>query len=953
MSGRSRPRRPATSSSPDIEKRLRTPAQHGADPRRVAVATALIILCFAMLVGLTMARSRMAELVRSPLSAKLADSERITYYTFERDEGPSFRIGPGDQSIKLITHLLLPPDTFYDPDQEYAYGVVVILRALDGSELSRHELNIRTRQSKGGGDRFGWRYENSFMLDDDRQLTDDRLTRVRLPESDRDRLLELRLIPRVPASDVSGLARVYVRRPRPVDDRALRELSLTPEAGRGLIDHLTHRDWTQLSEDERRVKLSQIWERLSAEGEVRSNYQTLSIYETGFRLERGTKSNSRRVEVERWRSMAVNVIGPAELELRVSGPEGSAGTLEIYRYGIDGSAFSYPRHDARTRPLTIPAGVHTLFVESERLVEVELEVVDAEAERVWLVEAERPIREDEDGNEVLESDRRRVQVARVGAQWRERPRWKVAGPKDAAARTFRFDVRVSAHVASSWWRKHGPTPSLDLCFLDEEGEELSCERWEGHPSVGSRFEGLREGGELEGSGSPRWYVVSEPQTVRVIAPVGAASVELRDPQGGLDQRLIVRGYGYWPEVETTLGEPFRRYNDSPELIWRYPPLDTRTWFPLRPSNYDELQDDLAITDLYAQVRLQPRGEGTGTGLRVPGWRWSTGDPDRDDRVANDYAGADGWDPGPWVTLEPRGVHRRRSILERLDDEAGRRLASRWDSSLFTELWPGRLLITDFSASGPQAPELHWQVDPRALGRSVTLHIDDQTHTHQIAATRGRWRLPVDDGRRRVRLEFKAPGSQQQMWIDRPVLVASPPVSRRRTVHELTTELNFPLLKPGREALTVNLVVYLPRRRERAELLIDVDGGQPERQSGVIGKFVSLGERSYTIDEIAAYDEHDRMVDGRAAIRFIDLDAHKGLPLDAVTISLTLGEDIVPGRHLVRVKLLDGGRVHVRAFHRGVGSRSTAAASWTEATSQAARAAQTQAQALEPSEEPSR
>src|SRR5690606_5849077 len=216
-----------------------------------------------------------------------------------------------------------------------------------------------------------------------------------------DRLVELRLIPNTPATDVSALARVYVRRPRAVDDRKLRELSLAPEAARELVDRLTWRDWHQLPEDERRVKLSQIWERLAAEGEPGLDYQTLSIYETGFRLPRGSKTDARRLEVDRWRSLAINLIGPAELELRVFGDAGEAASLEIHRRGLDGVTHGYPRHGASVRPLAIPEGVHTLFIESERRLELELEVEDAVAERVWLIEAERPLRENEHGNEVL------------------------------------------------------------------------------------------------------------------------------------------------------------------------------------------------------------------------------------------------------------------------------------------------------------------------------------------------------------------------------------------------------------------------------------------------------------------------------------------------------------------------------------------------------------------------
>src|SRR5690606_29408513 len=94
--------------------------------------------------------------------------------------------------------------------------------------------------------------------------------------------------------------------------------------------------------------------------------------------------------------------------------------------------------------------------------------------------------------------------------------------------------------------------------------------------------------------------------------------------------------------------------------------------------------------------------------------------------------------------------------------------------------------------------------------------------------------------------------------------------------------------------------------------------------------LSLADRSYTIDRGGAHDERDRLVDPRSEIRFVDLEARQGVTLDTATITITLGEDVVPGSHEVRVRLLDGGRVWVRAFHRGVADRSKSAASWTEA-----------------------
>lgn len=939
MSTDGRVLRPATRSSPELSARLRRPAQHGARPWQVAVATGVAVLIMALLILLTLTRHRISTYLASPLAEKLAGTDRVAYYVIPEElaDAPSFRIAPHDVSIKLITHVELPSGHVFGAEEDFAYGIRFTLESLDGEPQWTHEVNIRTRQSKKDHDRFGWRHENAFLLDDTgtgrrpRELTDDRLTRVRLPEGVSDRRLRMTFVPREPSSDVRGIARVYVRHERPVDDRTLRELSLAPEAAAELVDHLTYRDWDQLSEDERRQKLGHVWERMSAEGHAGVDYEILSIYETGFRLPRGTKTEQRRLEVDDAHSLAFNVIGPAELTLEVFGDADQFVGLGVKRRGIDGHDVAYGSSRVALRSLSMPEGVHTLIIESEHFLELTLEVAEARVDdaRVWLCEADRPRRTDEDGDEVLEPDVRRIQAVHLGARWQVPPRWAIEGPDDPATRMFRFDVRVVHPSAMAWWRDPnvGPEPELELCFFDRAGVQLGCEPWTGRRAQESHFEGVLIADESSWSGpiQTRWYAVSEPQTGRVIAPVEAAQFELRARAGipGLlevpDQRLIVRAYGYWPEVETVVGLPFREY-ETEQTLWRYPPLDTRTWFPLRPINYDALQDDSAISDLLAQVRLQPRGFGDGGSGR---------DPNLDDRVANERAGPDGWDPGPWVTLEPRGVHRRRSILEQLDAEAGRRLAGRWDASLFTELWPERNMIVNFSATGPGAPQLHWQVDPSTLGKNVQLSIDDASYEHTVGETRGRWKLPIERGRRDLALEFDADNSDYEMWIDRPVLVASPPVSRRRVVHELTNSLVFPLRKPSSEALSVNLVVYIPRRRERAELALTVDDGRPRRRTGVPIERVSLTDRSYSIDPGGAFDEQDRLVDERAPIRFVDLEGNNKMPLDTVTVQITLGEDIVPGVHEVRVDLLDGDRVWVRAFHRGVADRSKPATSWTE------------------------
>ncbi|MCA9686631.1 MAG: hypothetical protein KC457_30980, partial [Myxococcales bacterium] len=142
------------------------------------------------------------------------------------------------------------------------------------------------------------------------------------------------------------------------------------------------------------------------------------------------------------------------------------------------------------------------------------------------------------------------------------------------------------------------------------------------------------------------------------------------------------------------------------------------------------------------------------------------------------------------------------------------------------------------------------------------------------------------------------------WIDRPVLVASPTVSRRRVIHELTTSLVFPIYKPGPEALIVNVVVYLPRKRENAALEISVDDGVPPRLTGVPLDKLSVAERRYRIERPGASDDHGRPVDARSEVHFVDLEGQHGVALDTVTLTITMGEDVLPGSHDVRVELVE-------------------------------------------------
>ncbi len=935
-------RRPSAQQAEQIAARLRRPSRHGGGLGQGVVAAAVLSICLVGLVVLTQSRAPLARAVSSALAEKIAGSERVAYYLFDADQGPRFRLGPNDTSIKIITHLELPKGTpEYDPDTEYAYGVELSLFSRDGRELWRRRVNIQTRQSKAGLEDGVWLLENAFTPDGSRELTDDRLTRIELPEAEGlgDRWLELRLIPDEPHEHVRGLMRGYFRELRAEDERFFNRLAISDGAGRALVDRVTDREWESLSQSERNAKLKWVWMRLAADGRPGRDYKIMSIYETGFWLPRGASAVVERQRVEPTRWLAFNTVGPADLELRIRPQVGDPQDLKIRRYGVDGSSDVYTSRGDLNRILSVPAGVSTLVFETERgPLDLELEVLGSGRDRVWFSEAERPSRIDDEGDERLDPDLRRVPLIRLGENWHQRPRWTIVDSEDEAARMLRFDVRTVARQASTW-PTQAPTPSVEYCFFDALDAPLHCETWTGAPVLPSHFEGLREGAQAGGGADATapWYPLSEPQRLRVVAPEGARSVVLSaaagdgDPsrnqvgdQGGDQARVLVRGYGYWPEVRTRIALPWREHSGE-DTIWRYSPLETRTWFPMRPVNHDALREDRALADLVAQVRLQPRGLGEGQA-------WAGESPERGHRWSNTLA-EDGWDPGPWVTVDPRGRHRRRSILERLDDDAARRLRRNWSASLFTSLRLDQPYTVGLDATGPAAPELHWQVAPEALGGQWQVSIDGRTYSHAIDESRGRFRLPVEDGKRRVQVGLEGLDSSDvgevRMWIDRPVLAGSPPTSRRRTLHELLNTLVFPVPKPGSEAVIFNVVAYIPRQRGTAQFELRVDGGEPQRRVGVPLELFSVATRDFSVDSAVVSEGSGKVVGERERVRFVDLESRTGLSLEVVHLRITMGEDVVPGPHEISVTLVDGGRVWVRAFHRGIGETRRPASSWSE------------------------
>jgi hypothetical protein len=524
---------------------------------------AMTVLAFAALavgVGFTVAEPPDA------LERKVADAERHLYYRITHASGPTFELTGEETSVRFVV-LALVPGT-YDPARELEVGVRVELAGYGW----KRDLFARARQSKARAvpDHGGmWLDENTFSLHRGLEFTDDRAFTVPLPAIAAGAILKVTLL----GDAAEGIVRASTRVERTSVARRLE--ALRPADREHAASQLGFSPWDHVEASNELAMLRFVERKLSAEGEEGEDYEIREVYTTGFRTRESAEA-ARGIAIAPGRDAAVNVIGPASIELGIEREDvldATAATVTVAMLG-EGAAVSpidiaMPARDGRTkRRLDVPAGVYTLTLSATRGARIDL---DGPSQAVLAARPGSP----------LAPDVQRIATYVVGPS-SEPVRVALAGPDDAYGRVVRVDVPALAATEVT----------LSLDAIDANGTSLATTTTKIESEL-SRFEVAQLYGKLEAS-------VSEPIVVRLVAPRGARELRIRTDAPALVAMSAPIGAAT-PDV---LDAP---YADVvlPVLLWRYARFASRGWIPIRAANHASLVPE-RLAAVAAQARLETR-----------------------------------------------------------------------------------------------------------------------------------------------------------------------------------------------------------------------------------------------------------------------------------------------------------------------------------------------------------
>ncbi|RKH18023.1 hypothetical protein D7X74_10775 [Corallococcus sp. CA047B] len=860
---------------------------------RALLALLGLLTALALIWGASLAVLGNTDTPTARRDAKFVNAERLIFYRLEPGKEMRVRVPSEAEELLIVTHEMLPEGTPYAPEKQYQYGLQAILRAPAGIVLER-AIFTRTRQSKGQPQEDGtFLEESAFTTNATAQVTDEREFVLRLPERPEHSVLYLR-----PAGTKGTLlARVYVRAHRTLPLLASQKLAQARaevRAGRA-----TFEPFEKLSQDTRRWLTEEHWERLNAEGEAGTDYQIEPVYRTAFRLPLVEATESVQERLEAGRAVALNVTGPAKpvlwlwsdatdahpqphgpVTVRTLSQDGLVHTVELPG-PVAGSPMSHP--------LELPAGVHTVTVRNDGKEDLRY-TVEGPFESWLLPAGPRPAPgAAADGHVAFLPDTRRTEAFATG------PACPVLeldiDPRmDAAGRLVRIDAR-SLDRAPSREPLH-----LSLTVLDAQGQPLGQASLdattEPAPFESADLVAL-PGGALPcmpvaqvtqdagsaGSGEvtdlPAW--VSQVASARLFLPAGARKLRVEAPRS-----TIVQFYSFLAGAQALT--PVAPYTETAlkGVRWRNAPLDQRSWHPMRPANMSELMQGGARMELLSQVRLEPVGP-------------------EDEAVAPS---------GDAVVVRPYGTPAVVEVLESAQADTADVVRT-----LSTILEPGRAVRAQFDARTPTRPEVRLSLkDATALGNEVEVLLDGEPlHRFTVRSTRSRELLPpLPPGEHEVLLRSSAPGLTAM--LNRPPAAGSG--LRSRTVYPVgSSGLRVPVRKTGPGAVTLNVVVYTPvaEASTAPRLSVTVDGGNPVRRASVLVPHVTRAERTVVLP---ASERDPAMPAGRPGVKWY-----------ARTVPVTLGEDIAPGVHTVRIQALGPEPMWARFFVFGQSLENTAPREW--------------------------
>jgi hypothetical protein len=601
-----------------------------------------------VLLGFLALSARVATSLGAPdlMEQKLAGAERYIYYRLAPDTGPKFELVPGDRSLRLVTHVVVPPGV-YDPGREVEYGVRVVVELADGKAWTR-DIYTRSRQSKArwtGGPKGRWLDENTFVPGSALQLTDDRLLVLALPSS-------------LPASATArvtllgevgeGYVRAYAPMPRDNIARRVRDL---PDPDRARIAaSLGHLPWDRITAPEQLQSIRFAERRLSAEGKDGSDYHTRTLFTTAFRL-RNDAALERGLLITASHGAAINVVGPARIDLAITRPPpATPGLLDVALVGeqqVPARSLALPDLGARTtHAIDIPVGVFTLMLTATAAARVEVSTASTSAVLLGGTPG-APLVPDEQLATAFEAP---VEIA-------------IDGPPDLLSRVLRIDLRAlaseptldaSAPVAPS------VAGELVIETLGDDGNVIATTKAP-YESVASKLELAKLPGKLAAS-------VCEPASVRFVVPPGGRRVRISS-----DRRALVQ-----VQTPIAISPPADRYEPPYDSVvpvltrWRYARFVERGWLAVRPRAI--APERIAL--LAAQARLEPRALPQVTELR--GTSLATG-------------GA------------------KQTIIERVAPEDAADFVATWDAGHYTRLFPDKPLKLELGRL-PSRPTIRYRAD---------------------------------------------------------------------------------------------------------------------------------------------------------------------------------------------------------------------------------------------------
>ncbi|MCP3142696.1 hypothetical protein [Pyxidicoccus xibeiensis] len=833
---------------------------------RALLALAGLAIALALIYAASAGVVRSADSAAALRDDKFARAERLVFYRLKPGEEMRFKVPEDAEELRVVTHLVLPDGTTYAPERQYQYGLKVLLRAPNGVLMER-PLFTRTRQSKDQPQEDGtFLQESAFTTDPNHQVTDEREFLVRLPlPRPEHTVMYLR-----PAG-VHGtlLVRMYVRTQRQLP--LLSSERAAEERAEKRVERTTFLPFEKLSAETRHRLAREKWERLSAEGEAGTDYFIEPVYRTPFRLPLVEVAESAQERLGAGGAVALNVTGPTQAVLwlwsttpdteggtltpagpvtvRALGPTGAERTWEVPALG-NGAPVSHV--------LDVPEGHHTLSIHNTGTEDLRYTVEGPAG--AWLAPPELRPTAKPDTRIAWLPDLRRTEAFVTGPGCATLD-VELDPAMDSAGRLLRLDARRLGVTGAD-----DEKPS-DVLFtvLDARGKVLGQTRMEvtTQPAAfesadlpllpGQRLPCAQAQASAADAGTgevtDRPTPVSVPTSARVFLPAGARRVRV---QAARPTAVFLSTF--LPTAGGVAGmEPY--LTDGLQGVrWRNAPLERRSWHPMRPANVTELTRRGARLELMSQVRLEP--EGLETVSSTPS--------------------------GDTVVLKPSGSPDTLEVLEPVQGAAD---AAR---PLATLLTPGQPVRARFDARSPTRPELRLSLEgTEGLGSEVEVVLDGEpVHRWTLRSTRSRELLPpLPPGEHEVLLRTDAAGLTAT--LNRPPVAGSG--LRSRTVYRMGSEgLSVPVRKPGAGAVTVNIIIYAREAESSAQQRVSVtlDNGQPNRRSGVLLPRITRASR---VLPLPSSTRTPATPAGRPQARWY-----------ARTVSVTLGEDLAPGLHHVRV-----------------------------------------------------